>query len=134
MNSLKALNKSRCERCREKMKKEAEHQIVENTLEAEYKYFQSFQENALESIRDIDFTLFFAALVSEGCDKEYVNKIFDKVVMYSSVSELFGKKLTADATREILREEYGLDFNRIEYHCETLDDFKKRYFEENPDQ
>ncbi|MBR5298086.1 MAG: hypothetical protein IKU29_09525 [Parabacteroides sp.] len=133
MNAVKAMNKSKCQRCMEKMKEEAERQIVENTLENEYKFFEEFEQTAGESIRTADFTLFFSALISVGIeDKALIKDIFDKVVMYSSVSELFGKKLTMEDVQKQLTEEYGLDFRRIEYHHEKLEDFKARYWKENP--
>lgn len=133
MNALKTREKTKCQRCMDKIKAEAEKQIVENTLENEYKFFEEFEQTAGESIRLADFTLFFSALISEGItDKEVVKTIFDKVVMYSSVSDLFGKKITMEDMQKRLVDEYGIDFNRIEYHHEKLEDFKARYWKENP--
>lgn len=131
MNALKTRNKTKCEKCLEKIKKEAEKQIIENTLENEYKYFEEFKQTSGENLREYDFTLFFAALFSEGMDTEFCKRVFDKAVMYSSVSEMLGKKLTMEDFSSRLKE-MGLDFNRIEYHQETLESYKKRYWEEYP--
>ena len=120
MNALKTRNKTKCEKCLEKIKKEAEKQIIENTLENEYKYFEEFKQTSGENLREYDFTLFFAALFSEGMDTEFCKRVFDKAVMYSSVSEMLGKKLTMEDFSSRLKE-MGLDFNRIEYHQETLE-------------
>lgn len=132
MNAIKNYNKSRCEKCREKMEQEAARQITEQTLDNEYKYFQEFQKTSGESLRNVDFTLIFGAMVSECIDKETIQRVFEKAVMFTQVSQMFGKKITMEEMLTTLQNEYGLDFDRIQYNCESLEDFKKRYWDEFP--
>lgn len=133
MNALKTHKETKCKRCLDNLKKEFEKQVTDKTLEMEYNLFTEFRQTAGENIREYDFTLFFSALVSEGMDEEFCKRIFEKVVMYSSTSEMFGKKLTSEEFKENLKK-MDIDLNRVEYHQEDIESFKKRYWDTFPNE
>ena len=146
MNALKIHNKTKCERCLEKIKKEAEKQIRENTLENEYKYATEIKDATIETITDGVSTVHYAAManVIECNDPSiydengkidayrFVKAVFEKAVMYSSVSDMFGNKIDNQTLQKPLVEKYGLDFSRLEFHWESEDDYKSRYYKEFP--
>lgn len=145
MNALKAMNKTKCEKCLERIKKEAERQIIENTLKNEYKYATEIKDATIETIVDGVSTVHYAAIANVAeCDPtiydengkldvgRFITAVFEKAVMYSSISDMFGNKIDNQTLQKPLIEKYGLDFSRLEFHWESEDDYKSRYYKEFP--
>ena len=129
MNALKTLNKTKCERCMEKMKKQAERQIAENTLRNEHAYFKEFQHSTGKRWRDMDFTVLLGAMIGEGLSKRTIQRVFERAVTLTQITNVFGKELTMDDMMEKIQNDCDIDFDRIEYKCEPVEDYINRYFE-----
>lgn len=128
MNVLKARNKSKCDRCMERMKEEAERQVHQYRLEDQYDLHSFYVENIGTNERDHYLTMFLAAAVNVGIDDDTVRKIFEAIVMYSAVGEMFGKKITSEDIERSIKEHFGFDFDRVEYHRESLEEMSKRFW------
>lgn len=136
MKALKAYNKSHCEKCRENMMKEYEEAIksieieaINKSLDEEYNEREKVAESERECIFEQAFTLFFSALLSETIDEDLCKRVYNKTVLLSSMTHLFDKKLTSDDYNKTLAE-MGIDLSRIEYHHETCEEFKSRFWKE----
>lgn len=136
MNVLKTRNKTKCEKCHENMMKEYEEAIklieieaINKSLDEEYNEREKVAESERECIFEQAFTLFFSALLSETSDEDLCTRVYNKTVLLSSMTHLFDKKLTSDDYNKTLAK-MGIDLSRIEYHHETCEEFKSRFWKE----
>lgn len=65
------------------------------------------------------------AQIRRGRSKEYIQKLFDDLVVIYDTPEIFGKQITLTGLKETLEKDYGIDFNRINVHLETEKEFLK---------
>ena len=65
------------------------------------------------------------AMVRRGRSKEYIQKLFDDIVMIYDTPQLFGKDISVGDLKRSLEKEYGIDFNRINVHIEDEKAFIK---------
>lgn len=65
------------------------------------------------------------AQVRRGRSKEYIQKLYDDIVMIYDTPELFGKTISVTDLKKSLEKEYGIDFNRINVHIEDEKEFIK---------
>ncbi len=65
------------------------------------------------------------AQVRRGRSKEYIQKLFDDLVMIFDTPQMFGKEITLTDMKNQLEKQYELDFNRINVHIEDEKTFIK---------
>ena len=65
------------------------------------------------------------AQIRRGRSKEYIQKLFDDIVMIYDTPEIFGKPIYLTDLRNTLETEYGIDFNRINVNIEDEKSFIK---------
>ena len=65
------------------------------------------------------------AQVRRGRSKEYIQKLFDEIVMIYDTPELFGKPIVLSDLRKTFEKDYEIDFNRINVHIEDEKSFIK---------
>lgn len=63
------------------------------------------------------------AMVRRGRSKQYIQKLFDEIVMTYDSSNVFGKEIRSDDIIKRLEDEYELDFKRIHIHIESESQF-----------
>ena len=108
---------SNCTVCR----KNIEQKTREEYLKSQYAIF-----------KDMAFTFAVyattAALmvqVRRGRSKEYIQRLFDDLVMIYDTPKVFGKTIELTDMKNMLETEYGLDFSRIKVHIEDEKAFVK---------
>lgn len=106
-----------CSKCRKQIVQEAKTEFAKH----EYAIFS-----------DSAFTMavyatvaVLTAQVRRGRSKEYIQKLFDEIVMIYDTPELFGKPIVLSDLRETFEKDYGIDFNRINVHIEDEKSFIK---------
>ena len=65
------------------------------------------------------------AMVRRGRSKEYIQKLYDDIVMIYDTPQMFGKDISVGELMRSLEREYDIDFNRINVHLETEKEFMK---------
>lgn len=106
-----------CSKCRKQIIQEAKTEFAKH----EYAIFT-----------DCAFTMAIYATVAaltaqvrRGRSKEYIQKLFDDIVMIYDTPEMFGKEITLTMLKTTLEQQYGIDFNRINVHIEDEKSFIK---------
>ena len=106
-----------CSKCRKQIMNEAKTEFAKH----EYAIFS-----------DSAFTMavyatvaVLTAQVRRGRSKEYIQKLFDEIVMIYDTPELFGKPIVLSDLRKTFEKDYGIDFNRINVNIEDEKSFIK---------
>lgn len=105
-----------CKKCREQL-----------WLDLQYDVFS----NCIDSAACSAAVMSLAVLDRMGFTDEQMKKFFDEYVLISSISEVFGKAITAEDAMKKYEERLGIDFDKIECHYETKSHFMSRYRREN---
>lgn len=100
-----------CRKCREKLWFEIQYDVFSNCIDS------AAISAAVMSI---------GALSGMGFTDEQLKEFFDRYVMISSMSQVFGKDVREEDVKKMYEERLGIDFNKIECHYETKANFMKR--------
>lgn len=111
---MKALN---CTQCRNKIHKEEK----EAFLKGQY----AILKDAAFTFACYATTAALAVQVRRGRSKEYIQKLYDDMVMMFDTSTLFGKEIKLTDIMHDLERDYGIDFKRINVHLESEQEFVK---------
>ena len=106
-----------CQSCRKQIEENAKNEYIK-------------REYAIFSDSAYTFAVYatVAALIAQirrGRSKEYIQKLFDDMIMIYDTPELFGKPIVLTDMKNILEKEYGLDFTRINVRIEDEKSFTR---------
>lgn len=106
-----------CSKCRKQIVQEAKTEFAKH----EYAIFTdcAFTMAVYATVATL------TAQVRRGRSKEYIQKLFDDIVMIYDTPEIFGKPIVLSDLRNTLEREYGIDFTRINVHIEDEKTFIK---------
>lgn len=106
-----------CSKCRKQIVQEAKTEFAKH----EYAIFTdcAFTMAVYATVATL------TAQVRRGRSKEYIQKLFDDLVMIFDTPQMFGKEITLTDMKNQLEKQYGLDFNRINVHIEDEKTFIK---------
>ena len=113
MTDMKAL--TNCADCRKKIFKIYKDEF----LREQYKIF----DDVADTFGKCCTAAVLMAMVRRGRSKQYIQKLFDELVLVYDSSNVFGKDIRSDDVIKQLEEEYELDFDRIHIHIESEKQF-----------
>ena len=111
---MKTIN---CNQCRKKLAEEARNEYIK-------KEYAIFADSAF-TMAVYSTVAALAVTVRRGRTKEYIQKLFDDMILVYDTPEMFGKPIVLTDMRRTFENEYGLDFNRINVHIEDEKSFIK---------
>lgn len=94
-----------CEACRKQIHKEEQ----ETYLKQQYAYIG----DTLYTCAGLATTAVLAVMMNRGRSKEYIQKLFDEIVLIYGTETVFGKPIDMLDTMHMLEKEYDIDFKRI---------------------
>lgn len=104
-----------CTECRRLIYKEAETAYLQH----EYKFFNdSARSMAVFAICGV-----LTAMVRKGRTKQYIRRLYDDMCLLFSTPDIFGKQVTMTDIMNILENDYGIDWDKLEVHVESEKDF-----------
>ena len=106
-----------CQKCREQQFQEYQYDIFSNLI-----------DSAAVSTAAMAITV----LERQGKSSEEIKAFFEDYCFVSSMSEVFGKKITAADAIKKFEEKYDIDFNKIECHIVTKQQFMSQYRKDDP--
>lgn len=106
-----------CDTCRKEIHKEEQ----EAFLKKEY----AVLKDAAYTFACYATTAALAVQVRRGRSKEYIQALFDDMVMMYDTESVFGKTITMTDIMKDLEDIYGIDFKRIKVHLESEKEFIK---------
>lgn len=106
-----------CKSCRKDIFKQAKDEFMKH----EYAIFT----DAAYTFACYATTAALAVQVRRGRSKEYIQKLYDDMVMMFDTSTLFGKEIKLTDIMHDLERDYGIDFKRINVHLESEKEFIK---------
>jgi hypothetical protein len=106
-----------CQKCREQQFQEYQYDVFSNLI---------------DSAATSTAAMMITVLERQGKSPEEIKAFFEDYCFVSSMPEVFGKKITAvDAIRRF-EEKYDIDFNKIECHIVTKQQFMAQYRKDDP--
>ena len=93
--------------------------VRDEFLREQYKIFEDFADTFGKCCT----AAVLMAMVRRGRSKQYIQKLFDELVLVYDSSNVFGKDIRSDDVIKQLEEEYELDFDRIHIHIESEKQF-----------
>lgn len=106
-----------CNSCRKEIFKQAKDEFMKH----EYAIFA----DAAYTFACYATTAALAVQVRRGRSKEYIQKLYDEMVMIFDTETFFGKQITLTDIMKDLESDYGIDFMRINVHLESEKEFIK---------
>ena len=106
-----------CQLCRKQIINEAKTEFAKH----EYAFFA----DCAFSMAVYATVAVLTAQIRRGRSKEYIQKLYDDIVMIYDTPEIFGKPIYLTDLRNTLESEYGIDFNRINVNIEDEKSFIK---------
>ena len=106
-----------CNSCRKEILKQAKDEFMKH----EYAIFT----DEAYTFACYATTAALAVQVRRGRSKEYIQKMFDDMVMIFDTETFFGKQITLTDIMKDLESDYGINFKRINVHLESEKEFIK---------
>lgn len=101
-----------CQKCREQLFQEYQYDVFSNTA---------------DSVASSAAAMAIAVLERQNKSPEEIKAFFEDYCFVSSVSEVFGEKITATQKIKEYEEKYDIDFDKIECHIMTKQQFMTHY-------
>lgn len=108
-----------CNECRKRVLKEAEKIYAENQYD--------ILENAVDTAAEWAAAITIAVLGRQGKPPDEIKAFFEDFCFVSSMSEVFGKRITMNDAIKQYEKDYNIDFDKIEVHLESKKQFVSRY-------
>lgn len=107
--------KTNCNACRDRIRKECEDAF----LKREYKIFSEMSD----SFATFAVTAALMTMVRRGRSKEYIQKLYDEMCFIFDTPAVMGKEVRMRDCMKLLRDEYGIDWDRIHVNIESEQEF-----------
>lgn len=104
-----------CNACKKQVFKEAKEEFLKHEYSIMKDMSYTFACHATAAC--------LMAMTQRGRSKEYIQKLFDDIVMVFDTSELFGKPIILTDVMKNLEKDYGIDFKRLHVTIESERDF-----------
>ena len=109
--------KTDCNKCRKQIAEQAAEEYA-------HKEYAIFHDSAF-TFAVYATVAALTAQIRRGRSKDYINKLYDDMVMIYDTQYIFGKAISLTDMKNTLEKEYGIDFQRINVHVEDEKSFVK---------
>lgn len=108
-----------CEKCRKAIAKAVSDEYSRN----QYDIYAACSDDIAKAVT----SAFIAVFKRRGYSKKYVQKLFNEFLLILDMPEIFGKQISSNFVMETVKNEYGIDLDRVKLRLESREEYEHRY-------